>query len=243
MLKNYLFIIAFVLPVIATAQDTTWISKKGTIIPSGDSAERYNITYRSTTDTQEVKIVRYLKDGTILEELNFFPYSTKTLHGVFRKYRDGSIADERVYKKNLLHGTHKTFWANGRLKRHDVYENGTFLSGQCYGLNGSDTTWFAYQISAGFPGGNDSLRQYLAKHLKYPPDARLDQIEGTVNVQFTIAKDGSLTDIRLANRVSALLDKEAIRVVSEMPKWQPAIIDGQAANMSFILPVVFRLNY
>jgi TonB family protein len=243
MKKNYLLVIALVLPFIAVAQDTIWISKKGTIIPSGDSAERYNIIYKNNADTQEVKLVRYLKDGTILEELNYLPYSAKTLHGVFRRYRDGRLADERIYQNNKLHGTHKTFWENGRLRRNDLYEKGAFINGQCYGFNGGDTTWFAYQISAGFPGGNDSLRQYLTQHLKYPPDARLDEIEGTVNVQFTITKDGSLTDIKLSNKVNPLLDNEAIRLVSGMPKWQPAIIDGRVANMSFILPVVFRLSY
>jgi len=43
MKKNYLLVIALVLPFIAVAQDTTWISKKGTVVSSGDSAERYNI--------------------------------------------------------------------------------------------------------------------------------------------------------------------------------------------------------
>jgi TonB family protein len=240
--KNFLLALGLMVSITASAQDTVWISKRGTILPSKDSADRYNLIYKSKSDTQAVKVIRYLKDGAIQEEVNYLPYSAKTLHGPFRKYIDGRVVDERTYSNNLLHGAHRTFWENGKLKRNDVYERGNFVSGKCFGFNGGDTTWFAYEISASFPGGNDSLRQYLAKHIKYPNDAKRQGITGTVKVKFTITKDGSLSGIQLLNNVDPFLDKEAIRLVSEMPKWLPTMVDGREVNMLFILPVVFQLK-
>lgn len=238
---NYLLMLGLIVSLTTSAQDTLWISKRGTVIPSKDSAESYNVIYKSKSDKQEVKVILYLKDGTIEKEINYLPYSTKTLHGLVRTYINGKVVDERTYAKNLLQGSHRTFWGNGNLKRNDVYERDSLVGGKCFGFNGGDTTWFAYKIQASFPGGTDSLRQYLAKHVNYPPDARKTGIGGTVKVRFTITKDGSLSDIKLLNNVDPFLDKEAMRVVSEMPRWLPAMIDGKAVNTLFILPVVFRL--
>jgi TonB family protein len=236
-----LFLVSWIISITASAQDTVWIAASGAILASKDSAERYNLVYRNSADTQQVKVIRYLKGGSIQEEVNYLPYSTKTLHGPFRKYTDGRLADERIYSNNLLEGAHKTFWENGNIKRNDIYEKGNFVSGKCFGFNGGDTTWFAYQIRASFPGGTDSLRQYLARYMKYPADARRQGIDGTVKVKFTITKDGSLSDIQLLNNVNPFLDQEALRLVNAMPKWVPARLDGREVNMSFILPVAFRL--
>ncbi len=229
--------------VTAFSQDTVWISKKGTIIPSKDSADRYNVVYRSMADTQYVKVIRYLNDGAMLDETNYFPYNPKRIfHGVYRKYNDGNLVEERMYANNEQNGQHQTYWENGKLKRNDLYKNGKFISGKCYGIDGADTAWFAFEKSARFPGGNDSLRRYIAKYISYPSLVKLERIEGTVKIKFTITKDGSLEDIQVINSVHDLLDAAALRLVRQMPKWEPASQDGRFVKMYFILPVVFQLK-
>ena len=225
------------------SQDTVWLSKTGTAITHKDSAARFNVIIKSNTDTQQVRMLRYLRDGSLLEELNFFPYRpTPVLEGVFKRYKNGQLVDERIYHKNRLTGSHKTYWPNGQLRRNDSYKDGEFIEGKCYGRDGADTVWFVHHIPASFPGGTDSLQLFMIRNFRYPPDAKRDGIEGTVRVRFTVSAEGNLEDIEVVNKVNPYLDREALRIVNRMPKWIPALQDGDKANMVFILPVVFRLS-
>ena len=92
-----------------------------------------------------------------------------------------------------------------------------------------------------FPGGTDSLYKFLNNNLKYPEDAKKDSIQGRVICRFTIDTDGSITDIRVLRSVHPSLDAEAVRVISAMPKWVPAEIDGKKIKRKFTMPIVFKM--
>ena len=93
-----------------------------------------------------------------------------------------------------------------------------------------------------FPGGMGALMQYLSKNIKYPPFAEENSIQGRVICTFVVERDGSVTDIHIAKGVDPSLDKEAIRVVSGMPKWIPGRQNGQMVRVKYTLPVTFRLQ-
>ena len=93
-----------------------------------------------------------------------------------------------------------------------------------------------------FPGGDAALMQYLAKNIKYPAVAEDMGIQGRVICQFVIERDGSVSDVRIARGVDPSLDKEAMRVVSAMPKWIPGRQNGQFVRVKYSLPVNFRLQ-
>lgn len=93
-----------------------------------------------------------------------------------------------------------------------------------------------------FPGGDVALMQYLSKNIKYPPVAEEMGIQGRVICTFVVERDGSVSDIRIARSVDPSLDKEAIRVVSGMPKWIPGRQNGQSVRVKYTLPVTFRLQ-
>lgn len=242
-IKYILATVACLLAGAINAQDTLWVSKQGTIVSSKDSAQMYNLVFRDHLDTQKVMVKIFRIDGTILYETNYSPYKPKpVLNGVSKRYFDGRLADERVYTNGDLNGYHSTFWDNGRIRRKDLYTNGKFISGNCYGYNGGDTTWFPYESFSSFPGGTDSLRRFIKKNFQYPPDASRSSIQGTVKVKFTITQDGSLESIQVINSVHPLLDQEALRIVSLMPKWKPGMQDGKLVKTRYILPVSFRLD-
>ena len=92
-----------------------------------------------------------------------------------------------------------------------------------------------------FPGGNEALMKWLSKNLKYPASAQENGIQGRVLVQFVVNKDGSIVDPKVLRSVDPALDKEALRVVSTMPKWQPGKQRGKTVRVRFTLPVTFRL--
>lgn len=93
-----------------------------------------------------------------------------------------------------------------------------------------------------FPGGREELFKYLAYNVKYPIDAAENKIEGRVLVTFVIEHDGSISNVNVVNSVYPSLDKEAIRVVSEMPKWIPGKANGKTVRVKYTIPITFRLS-
>ena len=95
-----------------------------------------------------------------------------------------------------------------------------------------------------FRGDNqgDSLRDYIKENMVYPADALKDSIQGVVIVQFTVEKDGSITDVKALKQVHPLLDAEAVRLFSEMPKWEPGMLRDTLRRVQMLRSVHFRLR-
>ena len=87
-----------------------------------------------------------------------------------------------------------------------------------------------------------SLMQYLGKSIKYPTIAQETGTQGRVIVQFVVNKDGSIVDVKVVRGVDPYLNKEAIRVISTMPKWKPGTQKGEAVRVKYTVPVMFRLT-
>ena len=93
-----------------------------------------------------------------------------------------------------------------------------------------------------YPGGMGALNQWLASNIKYPVMAAENGIEGRVVVQFVVERDGSVSGVHVVRGVDPSLDKEATRVVSQMPKWIPGKQNGSAVRVKYTVPVTFRLQ-
>ena len=93
-----------------------------------------------------------------------------------------------------------------------------------------------------FPGGQVALMKYLSENIHYPVVAQENGVQGRVVVAFVVERDGSISDVHVARGVDPSLDKEAVRVVKSMPKWQPGKQNGSAVRVKFNVPVAFRLQ-
>jgi len=93
-----------------------------------------------------------------------------------------------------------------------------------------------------FPGGVVEMMKYLGKNTYYPPQAKAKNIQGRVFVRFVIEKDGSINEVKVLKGVHELLDKEAVRIVSSMPKWNPGKQRGNLVRVAYNLPIKFTLN-
>lgn len=93
-----------------------------------------------------------------------------------------------------------------------------------------------------FPGGMGELMKYLSKNIKYPTISQENGVQGRVSVQFVVNKDGSVVDPVVVRGVDPYLDKEALRVVSSMPKWKPGKQRGKPVRVRYTIPVTFRLQ-
>ena len=114
-----------------------------------------------------------------------------------------------------------------------------------------------------YPGGEEALKKFLKKNLKYPEQADQYGVEGSVVINFIVDTDGSIKDIsatdciierfnttkfsqetvskqkELKELFAKLFAKEGARAVRKMPKWTPGTIDGKAVKTSYRLPIHF----
>ena len=93
-----------------------------------------------------------------------------------------------------------------------------------------------------FIGGESAINNFIAKNLKYPVVAEENGIQGKVVVGFAVERDGSITDVKIVRGVDPSLDREAMRVIKLMPKWNPGMRDGEYVRIETTLPVTFRLQ-
>ena len=101
----------------------------------------------------------------------------------------------------------------------------------------------AVEQPAEFPGGQAALMKWLSQNIRYPEAAQQNDIQGRVIVKFVVEKDGSIGQASIVKGVDKDLDREALRVVKKMPKWQPGKNNGVAVRSKFTLPVVFKLQH
>lgn len=93
-----------------------------------------------------------------------------------------------------------------------------------------------------FPGGISGLRTYLNQNIRYPAEAQENCVQGRVVVSFVVGKDGHISDVTVLRSVDPSLDKEAIRVIRNMPRWSPGKQGGEPVRVRYNVPVSFRLN-
>ncbi|MEM0939312.1 MAG: energy transducer TonB [Bacteroidota bacterium] len=94
--------------------------------------------------------------------------------------------------------------------------------------------------SAQFPGGLNEWTKYLKKNLKYPKEARRNNITGRVFLKFVVDEEGSVTNIKVLRSLGYGCDKEAIRLLSETPKWIPAKANNKPVRQKMLQNLLFR---
>lgn len=91
-------------------------------------------------------------------------------------------------------------------------------------------------------GDANNFSKWVNQRLVYPEIAKENGVQGRITLQFTIDKDGSLTKVKVLRGVDPSLDKEAVRVVSMSPKWEPGRQRDRAVPVTYTFPVIFRLR-
>jgi TonB family protein len=93
-----------------------------------------------------------------------------------------------------------------------------------------------------YPGGVAALKKFIDEHMRYPQEALADGIEGIVQVSFIVEKDGSTTDFEVLDEHHPALEAEAVRILQQMPKWNPAKQNGVKVRVEYVVPVKFNLS-
>lgn len=91
-------------------------------------------------------------------------------------------------------------------------------------------------------GGLQHFYEYISNNIKYPVEAKNAGIEGRVFVEFVVDQKGKLTELKAVKGIGAGCDEEAIRVLSEAPKWIPGMVGEKAGKVRMILPISYKLG-
>jgi TonB family protein len=91
---------------------------------------------------------------------------------------------------------------------------------------------------AGYP----HLYEYFNRELIYPAEALKDSIQGVIIVKFIIAENGKPEQVIIQNSLGAVFDKEALRLIGNMPSWKPALLDGRPVPSKISVPLTFQVK-
>ena len=92
-----------------------------------------------------------------------------------------------------------------------------------------------------FPGGASEFMKWLTRNLKYPASAQNKKIKGRVVAQFIVNTDGSVSDLELTEHLEVACDREVLRVLRMMPKWQAGVMNAKPCRTKVCIPIVFNL--
>jgi protein TonB len=104
----------------------------------------------------------------------------------------------------------------------------------------SDEPFFLVEVMPSFKGGGlEKFREWITKRTKYPQAAYDKRIRGTVFLTFIVEKDGSVSNVTVVKGVDPLLDDEAVKSISESPKWTPGLQRGEPVRVRYSIPLNF----
>ena len=194
-----------------------------------------------------------------------FEYDTGLLEGLNTTYdEDGNVVEKSTWKKGKKYGTMKLnyeysdkrwfeadfendtlqgklviYYRDGKNKRVSKYEKGKVTSEKCFSEIGEPVPCLPMSTDAFF---EENLMTYIGNNLVYPEQAKEEKLQGKVIVSFTVEEDGSVTAAKIDKGFNEHCDAEALRIISEMPKWTPAQIDGHTFSQRRSVPILFWLD-
>ncbi|MBK6266415.1 energy transducer TonB [Marivirga sp. S37H4] len=115
-----------------------------------------------------------------------------------------------------------------------------------YELPDGSLVFYVVETEPSYMGGNEAMIQFLEDNLKYPEEAKSDDQEGTVFVDFILSDKGVVTNSEVTTYTYKNIDpafvKEALRVVDMMPAWSPGLQNGKPVAVKYSIPITFRIN-
>ena len=236
-MRPIVLIISFISNV-TYGQDTVYVNSN--LDPVKQKSALY---YQVTESGYDTTVYRLYDMNHILREENLYaPIDKQMLQGPSRTFNDkGDLVSSIQYKDGRRHGHLTTYWPNGTIKRRELYDDATFVSGTCYDSTGQVVPFTPFYVGAEFVDGNEAMYNFILENLEYPRKSQKRKEEGEVIISFMVSPEGNITHVRIENGVNKRLDKEATRVINLMPKWKPALEDGIPVYSQVILPISFEL--
>lgn len=224
------------------------IAKNGCMVTWYRPDGSFEVIHYSVFDTTDWKSSKNKKEG---ESIAYRPDSTiarrKTYHNgkldgkTTWYYHSGEINTLVDFKKGKPKKV-ENYYRNGQLKRIEFYEgHWESLGGQCYDSLGVEVDFTPFRIDPQFVGGEEALRLYILSKIYCPPTVTEQCV--TI-VSFSIDKEGYPTEVKVSKSSGyEYLDKQAVRVVWNMPPWIPGTLDGRVQSLQMRLPIKWNPSF
>ena len=181
---------------------------------------------------------RYLKRRVVERKMEATSIGELNTSGVLNTNHESSISSKLVAKKNivvnkiaLLSNTISAEEVKLAVKFHDTSKIPAFTS--CSKEKG-DKRLGCF---------NTEMVKHIEKHFHYPQEAVINKLEGKVWVRFIIDKQGYVSNIKtLGPKGGEILNEEAVRVVSKLPRFIPGKKDGKQVSVKYGFPISFSLE-
>jgi len=243
-----------------TVSDTLWVNDEMDKVKQAN-ATRYGIVQEMDT-VAHIATIHYFDRETnrkdILRRVAIIEKEGKLRTRLLSEtllYPDGATQEELVITnaeneegKEPRTYARKLFYPNGALQYEEIMNEKGEHECVYYKPNGKIDKHPAeqiplYQTMPAYPGGQKALIEFLSKNVKYPEEAKKAGIQGRVVVRFMVDRDGAIAKVKVARSGgNKELDREAVRVIKAMPDWKPGTVRGNPVNVTYTLPVNFRLN-
>jgi TonB family protein len=179
-------------------------------------------------------------------------YIKGNMEGIWKtyNYENGKLQSECNYIKGKVEGACLNFDTKGHISSKSIFVNGELdkiISFDTLGkviFTGLDSLNKGMKLieKPSFPGGEKGLLSYISINIQYPSLAREFGVEGGAIVKFLVSKDGSIKDVIVLRGLCEDIQKHITQLVSDMPAWKPGINNGKAVNVTYTLPIRFKLE-
>ncbi len=205
------------MPVMLFGQETKKVKNKDDHefyhVLKSDKSIRHG-NYKKTYQNGSVKVNGYYKQGVKDSIWDFFDY-------------DGELVQKFDYTKHLV-----VFYKTSKKEKEAKFK-----------LNGPDTSEVQLDSPPLYIGGEVMMFERLIKEIRYPADARVNGISGTVFISFVVDTIGNATNHHVLRGIGAGCDEEALRVVTGIPNdWIPGMLHGKPVEVVYNLPIRFSLK-
>ncbi|GET30902.1 TonB family protein [Prolixibacter sp. SD074] len=171
--------------------------------------------------------------------------------GIFKQwYQNGNLYSTETFKMGVPAGEKIVYHPNGQKEFYCVYDPPGFISElHSYTRTGKEVNVNKYLANKiynkvdrmpHFPKGETALRLYIKQNINYPKEALQKGIVGEVVVGFVVDENGKVIDPEIEKSPSPLLSQEAIRMVNQMPLWQPGFLAGYPVKSRTYVSIMFR---
>jgi len=109
-------------------------------------------------------------------------------------------------------------------------------------VSNTDSVYKVVEVMPEYPGGTDALMKYLSENIKYPESAKEEGIQGRVFINFTVEKNGAVSNVNVLRGIGAACDAEAVRVIEGMSDWKPGLEEGKPVRVDYNIPIKFALH-
>jgi protein TonB len=243
MIQRLFFALLFA-PCASIAQEVVYYDRLDKVVTASDDYDHYERIEK--TGASGVYVRDFGKNDSLRSEGAYLAYGPKNKipDGLHTHYYQAGGARwyTKEFKAGKLVGDWRSYYPGGQLKRIEHYQADTFVRGECFNEDGSSRAFTHFEQQPTYPGGAEALFKMIADNIKYPPEARKNNIAGKVITTFVVNKDGSVSDIKIARDIGGGCGEETLRILGFMERWTPGYQDDKPVKVRYSLPLSFKLE-